>query len=85
MRDIEKLEAYIENPLRSTVFVVSYKDKKVDGRTKFAKLLKEKGELLTTKKMYENQLPEWTKELIESKGLTISQKALTAAGRSYWQ
>lgn len=76
MRDIEKLEAYIENPLRSTVFVVSYKEKKVDGRTKLAKLLKEKGELLTTKKMYESKLPEWTKELIESKGLAISQKAL---------
>ncbi|HWC53697.1 MAG TPA: DNA polymerase III subunit delta [Chitinophagaceae bacterium] len=76
MRDIEKLEAYIENPLKSTVFVVSYKEKKVDGRTKLAKLLKEKGELLTTKKMYDNKLPEWTKELIESKGLTITQKAL---------
>lgn len=76
MRDIEKLEPYIENPLRSTVFVVAYKEKKVDGRTKLAKLLKEKGELLTTKKMYENKLPEWTKELIESKELSISQKAL---------
>lgn len=76
MRDIEKLEAYIENPLKSTVFVVSYKEKKVDGRTKLAKLLKEKGELLTTKKMYDSKLPEWTKDLIESKGLTISQKAL---------
>jgi DNA polymerase-3 subunit delta len=76
MRDIEKLEAYVENPLVSTIFVVSYKDKKVDGRTKFAKLLKEKGNLVSTKKMYENQLPEWTKELIESKGLTISQKGI---------
>lgn len=37
MRDIEKLESYIDNPLSSTVFVVSYKEKKVDGRTKFAK------------------------------------------------
>lgn len=76
MREVDKLESYVEKPLGSTVFVVSYKDKKVDGRTRFAKLLKEKGELLTTKKMYENKLPEWTKDLIESKGLTISQKAL---------
>jgi DNA polymerase III subunit delta len=58
MKDIEKLESYIENPLASTVFVISYKEKKVDGRSKLAKLLKEKGEMLTTKKMYENQLPE---------------------------
>ena len=76
MRDIDKLEAYIENPLTSTIFVVSYKEKKVDGRTRLAKLLKEKGVVLTTKKLYDNQLPEWTEELVESKELTISQKAL---------
>ena len=76
MKDAEKLEAYVENPSPSTVFVVSYKDKKLDARKKFAKLLKEKGVLVTTKKMYDSQLPEWTKELLESKGLTITQKGL---------
>lgn len=76
MRDVEKLEAYVDNPLASTIFVVSYKDKKVDGRTKFAKILKEKGVLVSTKKMYDNQLPEWTQELVQSKGLTITPKGL---------
>ncbi|RFM28863.1 DNA polymerase III subunit delta [Deminuibacter soli] len=76
MRDIEKLEAYIDNPLASTVFVVSYKEKKVDARTKFAKLLKTKGEMLTTRKMYDNQLPDWTNQMVQQHGLTISQKAL---------
>ncbi|MES1218738.1 MAG: DNA polymerase III subunit delta, partial [Bacteroidota bacterium] len=65
MRDLDKLEAYIEKPLASTIFVVSYKEKKVDGRTKLAKTLKEKGVVMTTTKMYDNQLPEWTKELVE--------------------
>jgi DNA polymerase III subunit delta len=76
MRDIEKLESYVDNPLSSTIFVVSYKDKKVDGRTKFAKTLKEKGVMVSTKKMYENQLPEWTQELLQSKGLSITPKGL---------
>jgi DNA polymerase-3 subunit delta len=76
MKDIEKLEAYIESPLLSTVFVVSYKEKKLDARKKFAKLIKEKGVLVTTKKIYDSQLPEWTQELLQSKGLTISQKGL---------
>lgn len=76
MRDVEKLEAYIDNPLPSTVFVVSYKEKKVDARTKFAKLLKQKGEMLTTKKMYDNQLPEWVNQMVQQKGLTMSQKGL---------
>jgi DNA polymerase III subunit delta len=77
MRDITKLEPYIQQPLGSTVFVVSYKDKKVDGRGKLAKLLKEKGELLSTKKMYDNQLPEWVEGLLHSRGLSINQKGLS--------
>ena len=76
MKDIEKLEPYFENPLSSTIFIVAYKDKKLDARKKFSKLVKEKGVLVTTKKMYDNQLPEWTQELMKSKGLTISQKGL---------
>jgi len=76
MRDIEKLEGYVENPLVSTIFVVSYKDKKVDGRTKFAKVLKEKGVFISTKKIYDSQLPDWTQELLRSKDLTISPKGL---------
>ena len=76
MRDIDKLEAYIDKPQPSTVFVVAYKEKKVDGRSKLAKMLKEKAELYTTKKMYDNQLPEWTAGLIHSKGYEITQKAL---------
>lgn len=76
MRDIDKLENYVENPLSSTLLFVAYKNKKVDGRTKLAKLLKEKAVLLTTKKLYDNELPEWTNELVNSKGFTISKKAL---------
>ena len=76
MRDVEKLETYIENPLSSTVFVISYKEKKLDARKKFTKLVKEKGVLLTTKKMYDRELPEWTQTLVHSKGLTISPKGL---------
>ena len=74
MRDIDKLESYIENPFSSTIFVVSYKEKKVDGRSRLAKLLKEKGEVLTTKKMYDNQLPEWTSELVSRKGSQYHKK-----------
>lgn len=76
MKDVEKLEPYVENPSPSTVFVVSYKDKKLDARKKFAKTVKEKGVLITTKKMYDRELPEWTKDMVQSKGLTITPKGL---------
>lgn len=77
MREIEKLEGYVENPLISTIFLVSYKDKKVDARTKFAKTLKAKGEVFNTKKLYENELPNWANNIITQLGLNIQQKALS--------
>ncbi|MGN6213902.1 DNA polymerase III subunit delta [Parafilimonas sp.] len=76
MKDIEKLENYISKPLASTVFVVSYKEKKLDARTKFSKAVKQHGELLSTKKIYENQLPEWTQQAAAGLGLSINQNAL---------
>jgi DNA polymerase III subunit delta len=76
MREVEKLETYIDNPLPSTIFVVSYKEKKLDARKKFTKTVKEKGVLVTTKKMYDRELPEWTQTLVHSKGLTITPKGL---------
>jgi DNA polymerase III subunit delta len=76
MRDLEKLAQYVEKPLASTVFIISHKEKKLDGRTSLAKLIKDKGEIVSTKKMYENQLPEWANDLVQSKGYSISPKAL---------
>ncbi|MFD2920420.1 DNA polymerase III subunit delta [Terrimonas rubra] len=75
MKDIEKLEPYFETPLTSTILVIAYKDKKVDSRTKFAKMLKSKAVMVTTKKMYDNQLPDWVQQMVTSKGLTIAAKA----------
>jgi DNA polymerase-3 subunit delta len=76
MRDIDRLESYIEKPLASTLLFIAYKNKKVDGRTKLAKLLKDKAVLLSTKKMYDSDLPDWVNDLVKSKGYTITNKAL---------
>ncbi|MCW3467427.1 DNA polymerase III subunit delta [Chitinophaga nivalis] len=75
MRDLLKLETYIDNPLSSTIFVVAHKQGKIDGRSKMAKLIKEKGVLLSTKKLYDNQLPGWVEAYVSSRGLAIAQKA----------
>lgn len=77
MRDIDKLEPYIENPSKSTILVVSYKGKTLDGRGKLSKLIKKHGEVFLSKKVYENQLPAWTNSYIQSKGLQITPRALT--------
>ena len=76
MRDLDKLETYISNPLGSTIFVVAHKEKKVDGRSKLSKILKNKAEVLSTKKLYDNELPEWVSSMIKTKSLDIQSKAL---------
>jgi DNA polymerase III subunit delta len=76
MKDIDKLESYVDNPLASTIFVVSYKEKTLDGRTALSKTLKKKAEVFTSKKIYDSKLPEWTAEMVQSRGYSIAQKAL---------
>ncbi|MBX2931073.1 MAG: DNA polymerase III subunit delta [Chitinophagaceae bacterium] len=75
LKDIAKLESYINTPLTSTIFVVGYKGK-IDGRTKFAQTIKAKGEVLSTKKMNDNDLSFWANNIVTQLGLTITQKAL---------
>jgi DNA polymerase-3 subunit delta len=77
MKDIEKLEGYIEKPLGSTILVVSYKGKTLDGRSRISKLIKKNGEVFLSKKIYDNQLPSWTNGYLQSKGFQISPRALT--------
>ena len=76
MKDVEKLEPYMDNPLSSTILVVSYKDKKLDARKKFTKVVKENGVVITTKKLYDRDIPAWTQDMVHSKGLTITPKGL---------
>jgi len=75
LKDITKLESYINNPLTSTVLVVGYKGK-IDGRTKFAKKKKNKAEYLSTKKINDIDLAFWANNIVTQLGFTITQKAL---------
>ncbi len=77
MKDIDKLESYVEKPLSSTVLVVSYKGKTLDGRSRLSKLLKKNGEVFLSKRIYDNQLPSWTNGYAQSKGYQITPRALT--------
>jgi DNA polymerase-3 subunit delta len=76
MNQLEKLVSYIENPLSSTIFIVAHKDKNVDGRSALAKLLKTKAVVVSTKKMYDNKLPEWVNGWVSERGYQISPKAV---------
>jgi DNA polymerase-3 subunit delta len=74
IRDIEKLQSYIENPLDTTILVIAYKYKKIDKRKTFAKTVDKKGVLFESNKLYDNKIPDWITENLVKMGYTITLK-----------
>lgn len=75
-RTIEKLSKYAENPQPTTVLVVNYKYKKIDKRKALYKTInKNGGVVFESKKLYENQVPDWIRRVLKGQGYDISPKA----------
>lgn len=74
-RTIEKLAKYAENPQPSTVLVVNYKYKKIDKRKALYKAINKVGVVFESKKLYENQVPDWIRRVLKGQGYDISPKA----------
>ncbi len=72
---IEDLEVYANNPLQSTILVINYRYKTLDKRKKFYKSVAKNGILFESKKLYDNQVPQWISSYLQSKGKTIEPKA----------
>lgn len=72
---IKQLEAYLQHPLPSTILVFCYKHKVLDGRKSLAKTVAKHAVLLTTKKLYDNQVPGWINGYVQGKNLQIAPKA----------
>ncbi|MBA7519245.1 putative protein YqeN [subsurface metagenome] len=56
---IDDLIYYVENPLKSTILVINYKYKKLAKNKKIYKAIQKNGVLFESKKLYDNQIPEW--------------------------
>ncbi|WP_282055004.1 DNA polymerase III subunit delta [Maribacter luteus] len=74
-RTIEQLVDYAENPQTTTVLVICYKYKKLDKRKKLYKSIQKHGVLFESKKLYENQVSDWLRKVLQGKGYSISHKA----------
>lgn len=72
---IEQLELYTRQPLESTILVINYKDKTLDGRSKLSKDLAAKGVLYESKKLYDDKIPSFVTAYAQSKNLSIDTKA----------
>ncbi len=69
------LNAYIQNPLPSTILVFCHKYKTLDGRKSLGKNIDKFCVLMNTKKIYDNQLPDWISKFFVEKGVKITPKA----------
>jgi DNA polymerase-3 subunit delta len=75
LKDIDKLQPYIENPLASTILVICYKHKKLDGRSKMLKLAKEKYIVYESVPVPEYKLQAWIAQYCKSKNIAINPLA----------
>lgn len=75
IKKIEELEAYVKNPLTSTILVINYKYKSLDKRKTFSKTVAKQGVLFESKKIYDNQLPDWIKSYLAHRNYTIAPQA----------
>ena len=75
MKTLANLQPYIEKAVPTTILVICHKHKKLDARTKFAKSLKGNAVLFESKKLYDNQVPDWISGYLKSKKLKINPNA----------
>ena len=73
---IDELKLYIENQNPSTLLLIAYKEKKLDGKTSLAKLLTKKAVVVTTKKLYDDKIAAFAQNLITQSKHNIQPKAL---------
>lgn len=77
IKNIEEMLGYLMNPQKTTILTICYKFKKMDGRTKFTKMLAANAVLFESKKLYDNQIPAWVKEYVLINGYRISSNSTT--------
>lgn len=75
LKDIDQLESYVRNPLKSTILVIAFKHKSYDKRKKLLKEAEKNGVVFESKKLYDNQIPDWIGRYIAAKGYRIGPKA----------
>ncbi|CAN5219062.1 DNA polymerase III subunit delta [soil metagenome] len=73
---LKLFEQYLMNPLPSTMLVFGHKYKSIDKRKAIGKILEKQAVVVNSKKVYDNQLPDWISTYVKSSGNTIDPKAV---------
>lgn len=75
---IKLLLDYLARPVPSTVLVFCHKHKSLDKRRELGKKIDQLSVCLSTKKLYDNQLPAFVTEYVQEKKISIEDKAVQA-------
>jgi DNA polymerase-3 subunit delta len=71
----DALQSYFEKPVDSTVLVMTFKGKELDGRSKLFKAIEKNGIVFKSKAFYENQIPAWINDYCHHKGYQLAPDA----------
>ena len=75
LRNFEALEKYFENPVKSTIFVMTYKNGSIDRRKKLLPRAEQVGVVFESKKLKDYQLPGFIETYMKKKKAAIEPKA----------
>ena len=75
LRQLEPLEKYLKNPVKSTILVWCYKNGKIDARKKVIALAQAAGVVFESKKLRDYQLPAFIADYLKKKNVSIDQKS----------
>lgn len=71
----DEIQAYLDNPVPTTIFVMTFKGKDLDGRSKAFKSIDKNGVVFKSKSLYDNQIPPWINDYCHAKGYKLSPEA----------
>ena len=71
MKSLTDLLSYIEKPAPSTILAICYKHKKYNLNSSFGKALKKNALVFESKRLYDNQIPDWIIQYGKEHQLTI--------------
>ncbi|WP_455103436.1 DNA polymerase III subunit delta [Phocaeicola abscessus] len=75
MKNMEELSHYLQKPLNSTILVLCHKHGSLDRRKKLAAEIQKIGVLFESKKLRDNQLPDFIVDYLKQKSVDIESKA----------
>ena len=75
LKKIEALDSYLDQVQETTILVLCYKYKTLDKRKSFTKNLAKKAVLFDSKKLYDNQIPNWIEQYLHKLQYRIAPKA----------